>query len=336
MIDKKFSIGKISNLVMDKYPSLRFRDKDVWVHNAGDAMKCSRQITYKALKTPESNPADMLGKFRMRFGSWLEKGIAYEILGKGALFGMVSLSSQGDTGEHGTFYGTSWHGYRDFDVAIKQLDSGKYKPCIVELKTKVGYGAVATIKTSGWSKEFKQPTPDVEWGQSQQLGLYLRDAYNKTKDHPTFSEPIVDGILLQMLYGDGVACFVEYYFEYQPKTDSIKHYRTHCEQYPELNCDADMVIPLKPIADRWRACDEYLKEGKLAPPDYERRWSVNDERFREATKKDLQLAIKDQLIIGDMHCKYCSFRDTCAKDLKIKLKYSPEEKTAIKKILAMR
>lgn len=335
MIDEGFSIGKIANLVMDKYPSMRFRDKDATTHNAGDATKCSRQITYKALKTPESNPADRLGQFRMRFGSWLERGIGYELLGKGSIFGMVSLSQQGDTGEHGTFYGTSWHGYRDFDIAIKQID-GKFKPCIVEVKTKVGYGAVATLKKSPWSKEFIRPMPDTEWGYSQQLGLYLRDAYHKTLNHPQFREPIIDGVLLQLLYGDGVACFVEYYFEYLPKEDAVKCYRIHCEEYPEVSGDCDLVVPLKPIAEKWKKADEYLAKGELAPPDYERRYAVDDPRVEKATKKDLELATKNQLIIGDLKCKYCSFRDKCAADLEIPLTYDPNEINAIKRILKNR
>lgn len=335
MIPTNFSLGKLAVHSFTKFPSFRFRDKDVNVHNAGDATKCSRQITYKALKTKESNPTDTLGQFRMRFGTWLEKGLIYEIFGKLAPFGVFQLASQGDCGEHGTFYGASWHGYRDLDVALKLMD-GKLKPVIIEVKTKVGYGATATLKKNAWSKEFIIPKPDTEWGYSQQLGLYLRDAYNKTKDNPQFTSPITDGILLQLLYGDGIACFVEYYFEYLPEQDAVQCYRVHCEEYPECSSPLNIVVPLKPIAEKWLKADEYLAKGELAPADYERRWDLKDPRIEEATKTDLTKATQNKKLLGDVQCAYCSFRDTCAKDLGIKLTYSPEEVKTLKAMLKLR
>lgn len=335
MLPNNFSIGKIALQSMTNFPSLRFRDKDVDVHNAGDATKCGRQLTYKALKTPESNPTDTLGQFRMRFGSWLERGLIYEIFGKMAPFGVFQLATQGDCGEHGTFYGTSWHGYRDLDIGLRMVD-GKIKPVIVEIKTKVGYGATATLKENPWKKEFIIPTPDTEWGYSQQLGLYLRDAYNKTKDNPKFNAPITDGILLQLLYGDGIACFVEYYFEYLPETDSVHCYKVHCEEYPECSSPLDITVSLKEIADRWAKVDEHLRKGELAPPDYQRRYSLDDERFLAQNKTNLEKAGKNAKLIGDVQCAYCPFRDKCAADLGIELTYTPEEVKRIKNILKTR
>ncbi len=335
MLPNNFSIGKLAKKAMNDFPSLRFRDKDKTTHNAGDATKCSRQITYKALKTPESNPADTLGQFRMRFGSWLERGLVYEIFGKLSIFGVYQLSSQGDCGEHGTFYGTSWHGYRDLDIAFKTVD-GKLKPIIVEVKTKVGYGATATLKASAWSKEFLIPEPDREWGYSQQLALYLRDAYRKTLNNPAFSEPIKDGVLLQLLYGDGIACFVEYFFEYLPDTDEAHCYKVHCEEYPECSAPLDITISLKEIADRWAKQDVYLAKGELAPPDYQRRYDLADERVQTTTKANLEKAGKNTKLIGDIACAYCNFRDKCAADLGIPLTYTAEEVKQIKGILKNR
>lgn len=321
-----------------KFPSFRFRDKDKTTHNAGDATKCGRAITYKALKTPESNPTDTLGHFRMKFGSWLEKGIIHDLIPKLAPFGIYQLASQGDCGEHGTFYGTSWHGYRDLDLALRMVEEGelRYKPFVTEIKTKVGYGAQVTIKKNAWSKEFVVPEPDFEWGYSQQLSLYLRDAYRKTKDNPQFKSPIIDGLLLQLLYADGIGCFVEYYYEYKPETDSAHCYRVHCDQYPECSAPLDLTVPLKEIAERWAVVDEYLLKGELAPPAYTRKYEVTDERVQEATKTDLQKAAKNQLLIGDKHCTYCSFKDKCSTDLGIPLTYSPQEVKEINSILKNR
>jgi hypothetical protein len=335
MLPNNFSIARMAQKVFAETLPMRFRDKDVDVHNAGDAAKCSRALTYKALKTPESNPTDILGQYRMRFGSWIEKGLIYEIFNKMGPQGLHLVSSQGDTGEHGTFYGTSWHGYRDIDMAYK-LKDGKLKPFVIELKTKVGYGAVATVKKSAWSKEYLIPEPDREWGYAQQLSLYLRDAYRKTVNNPKFSEPVTDGILLQFLYGDGLVAFLEFYCTYSPETDSVHYYKVHCEELPECSSPLDITINLKDIADRWKKADEYLRAGTLAPPDYSRRYPLNDDRVQYATKTDLTKASQNKKLIGDKQCAYCAFRDTCAKDLGIELTYSPTEIKEIKNLLKSR
>lgn len=331
MIDG-FSLGKVANRVL-KLPSFRFRDKEPTIHNASDAKKCGRAVTYKALGVEESNPVDNLGQFKMRFGNWLERGLNYDILGPSALFDLIVLGRQVEVGEHGTFYGTSWHGYVDNLLGIRNKETGKVKPVVLEIKTKVGYGATVTLKKTPWSREFVVPLPDVEWGQSQQIGLYLRDLYRKTKDNPSFSTPVVDGILLQLLYGDGFACFVEYFFEYKPEDDTVVCYRVQCEEYPQSSADVEVVIDLKDIAARWRQQDQCIQEKKLAPPDFQRKYAIDDSRVREATIQDLEKAIKDQVVIGDIQCKYCVFRDRCAKDLGVELSHNLAEKQVFKSII---
>ena len=335
MIDAGFSLGKIAWKVFTQLPSFKFRDRDHGVHYASASTNCTRQLTYKKLGYKESNTTDMLGHFRMRFGSWLERGLQYEIFGKAGPFGIVNLGGQNDTGEHGTFYGTSWHGYRDQDIAI-ETPEGKLKPVIVEIKAKVGYGASATIKETGWSKKFIVPKVPNDWGYANQIGLYLRDAYNKTKNNPAFSAPISDGILLMLLFDDGLACFLEFFCEYLPESDSVRFYRVHCEEYPQCSANINEVIPLTDVADHWKIVDSYVEKKELAPPQYQRKYDVSDPRVEEATKTDLTKATKGSLVIGDMFCKYCAYRDKCSEDLGINLNYTPEELRVLKKILASR
>ena len=243
---------------------------------------------------------------------------------------VLLLSGQGELGEHGTFYGTSWHGYYDFMLGLVQPTTGKIKPVLLELKTKIGFGATMTIKKNAWSKEFVIPMPDTEWGNSQQVALYMRDCYNKTVDNPTFSAPITDAILMQLLYADGLACFVEYFFEYFPDKDEAHCYRVHCEEYPECSSPLDITIKLKDIADRWKKLDSFLVKNELPPPDFTRKYDVNDDRVQDATKTDLQKAGRNQILIGDVQCKYCAYRDLCSKDLGIETCYSKEELKIIK------
>ena len=53
----------------------------------------------------------------------------------------------------------------------------------------------------------------------------------------------------------------------------------------------------------------------------------------ESTKAELQRASKGEVIIGDMRCKYCNFRDQCAKDLNINLTYTADEKKRLKQYM---
>jgi hypothetical protein len=246
MLDNNFCIGTIAEKAMTEYPSFRWREKNPLIHNASDSGKCSRQITYKALKVAESNPADLVGQFRMFFGNALEAGLKYNLFGKMAPFGILMLNTQGDAGELGGFYGTSWHGYRDFDFGVdKKLEDGKagaYKRVVVELKTKVGYGASAMIKKSPYSKEFVVPELDFSWGYPQQLSLYLRNAYENTRDE---KYPIVDGVLLYYLHDDGgISGLLEYHAEYQPKDDAVLFYAVKSAQFPGCSGKINSVVRL--------------------------------------------------------------------------------------------
>lgn len=334
MIDASFNFGSLAEKILMKPISMRFRDKDVDVHNAGDSAKCHRQITYKNLKYQESNPIDYFGMLKMKMGSWIENGIKYDIMCNGSLYGMHLMSTQGDAGEHGTFYGANWHGFRDFDTAILTNASKlQYKPLIMELKTKVGISAAMTMRETPWSKSLKIPDPDTTWGYCQQLSLYMRNAYMKTKDNPKFASPIIDGMLLYYIFHDDIRCFVEFYCEYKPKTDSCHFYRAHTHGFPQCSGAIDLTINLKDIADRFLHQDEYLNKRELAPPEFERKYAIDDPRLYKATKKDLELAIKGNLLIGDMQCKYCNFRDKCAQDLGVALSYAPAEIKVLKQIL---
>lgn len=335
MLPKNFSLSRIVDKSLDSNLSFRFRDKDKLVHNASDAAKDHRQVVAKALGYKESNPTDKFGKMRMFIGSAIEDALKYKLFSKLGPYGVHLLSAQGDAGEHGTFYGTSWHGYRDFDFGIKTAD-GKIKPVIAELKTKVGLGATLTIRKSQYSKEFIIPKPDTEWGNAQQIALYLRDAYLKTKNKPEFPTPIIDGILIQFLYAKNLATFIEYYFEYIPEDDVAVCYRVHCEDYPECCSSLDFIVDLKEIAKRFAYQDEFIKKGELPPPEFERKYDVNDPRVAEASKSDLQAAVQNKLLIGDIQKKYDPYRDLEAEQLGIVLKYTPEEIAVLKRILKNR
>lgn len=267
---------------------------------------------------------------KLKLGSWIERGISYDIISAASIYGLHRLASQGDAGEY-DLYGTKWHGYRDFDLVFQT--ETQLKPIIVELKTKVGMGADFAVKKTRWGKELKIPSPNTAWGYCQQLSLYLRNAYDKTKNNKHFASPIVDGVLLYFLFSDNVRMFVEFYAKYNPSTDSVHFYKCHVDGYPESTGPIDLTISLKDIADRWKHQDAYLVKNELAPPEFERKYQIDDPRLYDATKTDLKAAIKGELLIGDMQCKYCAFKDKCASDLNIELNYTEAEKKKLKLIL---
>lgn len=327
-----FSIGAVAERVLTDGINLRFRDHDMLTHNASDAGKCNRAIAYKKYKTKESNPTDLLGKMRMETGNYLEKGLMSGIFDKMAPFDVIPLQAQGDVGEY-DFYGTRWHGYVDKYLGIK-TPAGKVKPIVVELKTKVGYGAWGTIKKTQWSRDYITPMPDTQWGYAQQIALYLRNAYNKTKG--VLSEPIVDGILLYYLYGDGICGFLEFRCEYNPETDSVTFYEVYSKQFPGCNGKINLVINLKDIADKWTELNGYLTKGEMPPPGFTRRYELSDPRINDFPTTQWTAAAKNDKILGDIQCAYCAFRDTCAKDLGVVPEYSASEIKQIKEMIKKR
>jgi len=334
MIIEDFSLASVIKKTWSQIPSMRMRDRDKFTRNAGDAAKCHRQVAYKALGFKETNPPDKQAEFKMKFGDWIEKGLMYSFTDKCGFFGVQKLATQGDSGERDTFYGTSWNGYRDLDIAILQKN-GTYKPCVVELKSKVGKSATMAIRETLYSKAYKIPVPDQTFGQAQQLSLYLRDAYNKSKGSKHFTSPIVDGVLLQLLYDDysGIQTFVEYWAEYLPEHDAVKFYRVHCHDVPEVCAHIDVVIKLEDIAKRFSYQNEFIAKGELPPPEFQRKYPVSDSRVQGAYKTTLQAAVKGQALVGDVQCKYCSFRDQCAKDCNTSLTYSEDEVKQLKAVL---
>jgi len=161
----------------------------------------------------------------------------------------------------------------------------------------------------------------------------LRDAYQKTVDNSQFSQPVTDGILLYFLYADKLAAFVEFYATYDPETDTVHYYRVHCEQIPEICKDIDLTVDLKEIADNWKRIDKYLKKGDLAPPDYCRKYDVNDQEVAATPEYKLKMAVKNEAVLGDVHCQYCPYKDRCSQDLGLDLKYDASELKVLRSYL---
>ncbi len=229
----------------------------------------------------------------------------------------------------------SWHGYIDLILTERQAN-GRHKPIVVEIKTKVGRGAEFTLKEKPYSAfteyNIKCPDPDTEWGQAQQLALYLRDIFRKTVDHPSFSEPIRDGMLLQLLHCNDFSTFVEYWFEYQPESDSAVCYYTKCHDYPQASGEKNIVVKLSDVADRWKIANDAINRKELAEPTYQRKYALDDPRIEKSTKSKVKAAALNRGVLGDIQCSYCAFKDRCAQDLKIDLTYSPEEVQQLKQL----
>lgn len=333
----EFFLSKYFTKVDNELPNLNFRDKDPLIHYASSTVKCKRAMTYKALGIPESNPIDETGQLKMKFGNWIERGLTYDYMTKMSPYNVYFMGTQGRAGDYEIFNGTNWHGMRDFDLLVKDPKTNKFDFYIVELKTKIGFGANFMIKKTPFSKKFKVPEVDNSWGYANQLGLYLRNAYLKTKNNPKFKKPITKGILLYFLFSDSIMGFVEFHAEYLPEKNAIRFFKVLSPQFPEANSKLNTIIKLDTVGEHWAAANEFIKKKELAPPDYNRKYDLDDPRVtEEATKSALEAAARSDVLIGDVQCKYCQFRDKCSKDLNIPLVYSKDEKAKIKKILKTR
>lgn len=332
-----FSVGEYAEMVLENYPSYRLREKPNNVFHATDAGKCTRLTSYKKLGYKESNPTDLYGKMRMGFGNYTEAGLKYELFTKTHVFGFPLMSAQGDCGEQ-NFYDVQWTGYRDFDFAVWNEDKTQLVPVIVELKVKVGFGAKMMIHETAYGSKKIVPPLDFDWGYPQQLSLYLHDFYKHKKEQVSWlrNGGTLQGALVFYLYFDGGCGFVEYHCKYNPETDTVTFFEVKSKQFPECNGKINETVSLQKIGETWKMVDGYLQKNELAPPSFERRYALNDPRIKEFPKTKLEQAARNNLLLGDKQCQYCSFKDKCAKDLGVTLSYTKEEIGVIKGLISDR
>lgn len=261
----------------------RVNYRDRRAHYASGNLTCLRDQYWQWKKEPETNPTDFLGSMKMMVGNAVEDGIVKNLLSRLHFIGWHIIGTQVPVGGSNP----NWDGY--LDVLMAQKNESGWDKFVVEIKSKSGFGADLF-----WQK----PEPSPEY--MTQLGLYLRDLYNKgVTDH---------GLFLYLLLSDShFGEFVSVYSQYDPKTDSV--ICSHAERSDGTTYSLDTSLCLTGALERWTVLDKHLANNSVPAGEYQYKYPLTSETLKEIPDAKLKKIAEGSLIFGDWQPMYSRFKD---------------------------
>jgi hypothetical protein len=260
---------------------MRLRDRRA--HYATSALDCLRDQYWAATGVPATNPPDLQGRIKMLIGDAVEKLLVAQIFSKLHMAGVCLLDTQVPVGGSNP----NWDGYIDLMVAAKE--EGEWKKYAVEIKTMSGFGAELFLRT----REPKE-------GYLSQLGLYLRDLWQKHQ--------IREGCLFYVLLSDSTfGTLVQVDCRYLPESDSIQAIRFRASDGQDQ--PISLIYPLERSLDRFRAVDRAVASGVAPQPSYRYKYPVTAEGLKDISDAKIKKAIESGIAIGDWQVLYSRYKD---------------------------
>lgn len=304
----KLATAYLKSLKLDKH---RFRDRRA--HYASSALSDIRDQYWELTGEPVTDRPDAKALMTMGVGTAVEQWLVSQVFSKMHLFGVHPLEDQVPVG--GT-EGGAWDGYLDAFLAYR-TDEGKFKPFPVEIKTNHGYGGDLYLQTF-----------EVKEGYMVQLGLYLKDLYEK--------KGITQGVFCFVTLSDknfGVVSFV--HCEYLPDSMTIRAYKgevPHLDRVEEL----DQRVCLKAAFEKWERLQGYLDRKECPPPDYHYKLPLTPENLAKHSLNKLEKAARGEAVLGDWQPLYSRYFKKILEVDKVVREHTAEELVLIKQEIGRR
>lgn len=266
-----------------------------------EALACPRDVYWKFIGEPETDPTDFIGKSRMMFGSALENAVKSEWLDKFGLYGLHLLGTQVRVGGSKP----DWNGYVDFYVAAQV--NNKLVPKVVEFKTKWGKGASFLWANLEPSQEYLV-----------QLGLYLKCFHEKGKTR--------EGCLLYFLIADDPDVFgqlVQFDCVYDPEDISVTCYGYSTSDGREGSCN--IKVDLKLVLDNWLELEHNIKESITPKPGFFYKYPLTVDFLAKQSDKTIRDCLTGSKVIGDWQVQYSRYKTKAAKIDGYSLGYTAQE-----------
>lgn len=281
----------------------RLRDRREFYASSND--KCRRDEYWSFIGEPETNEPDFTASKSFLLGEAIENAFREKWLANLTKQGVYLVGKQVPVGGSKP----PWNGYIDFLLEYRTPDSSEL--CVVEFKT---------ITKVGADMLFSNPASLDKDGYVGQLGLYLKDFYDK-------GHPNVKGSLFFM--GFSANCWMDmlqYNVRYEPETEEAVVY----EYIDSKGSPHKMTkrVSIRAILDKWNDIIQHVKEKKVPKPDYVYKYPVTEEMCKNLSDYMLQKVLKGEKIIGDWQVTYSRYRDKIFEVDGITREYTPEE-TAI-------
>ncbi len=274
--------------------------------NASDCGKSLRDIYWKIKGEPETNPTDKIGRKRMDFGSTLENTIV-DWIKKLSYKGCQVIKQQARVGG----CNPDWAGFVDL-VTLEPGGEGKYETVITEIKTKWGWGAKFLLQDLDPSEDYLL-----------QLGLYLKDYWDKKKK-------LYKGRLFYMLIPDQdqktlLGAFVEFYCRFAPETGAVVCYGVEASPGLELPKFQEKRVSVVKQLDKFSSLYEYVVKDELPPLDYRYKYELTQEFLESKSDTDIKLAAQGYKILGDWQISYSQYKDKHLQLQNTDATYTPQE-----------
>lgn len=252
--------------------------------NASEAGKCPRDLYWSIKKEAITNFPDLKGKANFVRGSALENGFKSSWLDKLHIFGFHLVDYQVSVGGDEP---VKWNGIIDFLCLDKTSDPSEIFVC--EFKTKWGIGCDFLLKNM---------IPDT--GYSYQLGLYLKDYYDKGKPR--------DGCLLYWLNSDKNSCeFVQFTFRYLPETNEIECYRV--TKTGGYKSNVSYKFSLDYVFKKWEYVLTCLEKNEEPKPEYRYKYPLDPDYLETLSDTNIKNALKGDKILGDWQVVYSPYKN---------------------------
>lgn len=292
------NLAKLLFEKIPKLPSLRTRDfTGFWATDAG---KCSRDLYWRMIGEPITDPMDFKGHVNTSLGSITEEIFKRRWLSKLGPYGVHVIDEQISVGGSNP----PWQGYVDMVLAYKE--GSEWIKEAVEFKTCWGRGADFVYQN-------RSPKED----HILQLGLYLKDFEDKqipiTHGSLVYllisSNPDVTGIVLvfPVQYKNGFAvCDTMYSPNGETKIKPVK-------------------LSVTKVLEKFSKVMLAAQNKKCPAPDYVYKYPLTPELLKETKDWALKAAIEGKKVLGDYQPSYSSYKKKILEVDGITPEYTEEE-----------
>jgi len=279
---------------------IRVRDRRAFY--ASDNDKCSRDLYLSLIGEPETNPPDFEAERSFFLGKAIEMAMKTQWLPR--LVGANVLIAGLETPVGGSK--PPWDGRVDF--LLKDLSDKDQPLKVVEFKT---------IKKYGADKLFSAPHTLDKDGYIAQLGLYLKDFYDK-------GFGLVEGLLFFMGFSDKYFMqMLQYNVVYDP---------ARCEacvvSYIDdggLSHKMTKRVPLQKVLDKFSKVLHHVQTKNEPKPDYTYKHAVTEDSVKDLSDDMIRKVLKGLKIIGDWQPVYSRYRDRNFKVDNVSRSYTEDE-----------
>lgn len=258
-----------------------------------------RDLYWKAIGVPATDPMDFIGWLRTSIGTYVENAFADHIFCRTE--GWKLLGRSIPVGESSP----AWDGLIDF---LFETDDGQ--TVVLEMKTASGYGG---------NQVAINPTTYEKAGYFQQLGLYLRGLKNTGG---------VDarGILFVVVLSDSnFGTMVEFHTHYNKDKDALIIDYWQASDGRTGMCDRS-VYELGPVLEKMGRLEAHVAKSEEPTPEMRYKYPVTPSMLESVSDENLKKMIGGSKIFGDWQVLYSQYKTKILSELPVEEKtYTPNE-----------